>query len=90
MTKSEVLLAGLLRTYVPILVGLFGPILTNWIGLTDVQVNGVVVAVVTAVYYGVVHALEVYVWPKISVLLGYIKQPVAYSPHPVDRTSLGR
>lgn len=80
MPTTKDLLASLIRTYVPILVGLFGPALTNWVGLTDVQVNAVMVAVITAVYYGVVRVIETYVWPHIGVLLGYVRQPVAYAP----------
>lgn len=86
MPTVESLLASLIRTYVPLLVGLFGPALTNALGLTDAEVTATLVVVITAVYYAVVRVVETYVTPKIGVLLGYVKQPVYVPPAEVDST----
>lgn len=72
---GESLLASLIRTYVPMLVGLIGPALTQYLGLSDARIWSVSAFAVAAGYYLVVRLVETYVSPKVGWLLGYAKVP---------------
>ena len=53
--------------------------LVNAIGVDETTWQLLVTAVVGAVYYAVVHWLELHVSPKFSLLLASNKQPAAYT-----------
>lgn len=69
--------SGLVRTVVPILVAWLSNLaLVQGLGLTEGQLTTAVAAVIGALYWLVVRALEVYVSPKFGRLLGASKAPV--------------
>lgn len=78
MPKAS-LLPSILRTVVPLLVGLLltWPI-TAGLGITEEQATAVTTTVVTAAYYLLVRLAEQYV-PQLGWLLGYASAPL-YKP----------
>ncbi len=71
--------ASLLRTFVPILVGLgLARLGINALDIDGVSLQVVVTTLVTMTYYAGVRALEAK-WPKIGILLGWTVAPV-YTP----------
>lgn len=65
------MLNSLVRTLVPLLVGwLLSLGIVKAAGVTSDQLDTVVTALVTAVYYGLARVLERYVDPKFGWLLG--------------------
>lgn len=79
-------LASLLRTFVPIIVGyLLGLPVARVLGVSSDDATGLVTAILTAVYYAAVRALEQYV-PAAGWLLGYASTP-AYAPPVADGTA---
>jgi hypothetical protein len=73
-------LPSILRTLVPLAVGYFAawPV-AKALGLTEDQVTSLITAVITAVYYLLVRALE-QAWPQAGWLLGYAAKPVYVPP----------
>lgn len=69
------MLTSIIRTLVPLIVGVLGPQAAQWFGWTDETTTGIVTAVVAGVYYLLVRALE-QVWPAAGILLGVPSQPV--------------
>lgn len=71
-------LLSLIRTYVPIAVGgVLGYLTAKGINIPEevqVQASIALTGLITALYYGIVRALETR-WPKIGVLLGSTKTP---------------
>jgi hypothetical protein len=80
---AATLVPSLIRTYVPIGVGLA----LSWIAVhfsgvhidaqTSLWLTGVLTAALTAGYYTLVRTLEIK-FPALSLLLGHKNQPVAY------------
>lgn len=68
-------LPSILRTLVPILVGYFAawPVATI-LGLSDDQVTSLITAVITALYYLVIRALEQWL-PEFGWLIGWASPP---------------
>lgn len=84
MTAVNALWASIVRTIVPIVVGAVVGWLVS-IGITldpefEVALTSALTGLFGAVYYVIVRVLEVHVTPKLGWLLGYAKQPIAYTP----------
>ncbi len=75
---------SIIRTLVPWIVAWLVSWLPAEIGLTDAQLSTAVTLAIGAVYYVAVRLLEVYVWPRLGVLLGSRAAPV-YGRHDVRR-----
>jgi hypothetical protein len=73
------MLSSVVRTVVPILVGLIATVLLN-IGVTlSPDAQTLLAGIIAAAYYALVRVLE-RKWPALTWLLGSGEQPAAYSP----------
>jgi hypothetical protein len=69
------ILPSLLRTFVPVLVGLIlGVAGANFVGVTEESLTAAVSTAITLVYYLVLRLVE-QKWPKFGILLGSMRQP---------------
>lgn len=71
---GDSLLPSLIRTWVPLIVALIGPWVTQYVGLSDDRISSVAAAAIAGVYYLVIRLLERY-FPQFGWLLGWAKQP---------------
>lgn len=74
LASSGDLLPSLLRTFVPVLVGLILGVLGSTAVGFEEQLTAVISAAITLVYYLVLRLVE-QKWPKLGILLGSAKKP---------------
>lgn len=81
-TASSTLAPSFVRTFVPILAGLFGTFLLDQfaLNLDENLASAFIAAAITAIYYVVARFLEVFASDKWGYVLGFRKLPVYAAP----------